>query len=69
MEKIIRELERIAEELRGADERMSSEVRDGGKQSQEGFEKVTQAIHRFHNLLFTIPDKLSRIAGELRKQK
>ncbi len=69
MEKFIQELERIAEEMRKADERMSAEVREGGKQSQEAFEKVTQAVHRFHSFLYTIPDKLQRIARGLKRGK
>ena len=68
MEKNIRALEQIADELRQERDSLADKVREGGKQSQEGFEKVMRAIHYMHSFLFTIPDKIHRITQELKKK-
>lgn len=68
MKKVIEELEKLAKELRAKDEELSLEVREGGKQTQEGFERVIHAIHRMHNFVVMVPDKLSRLAKNLKEQ-
>lgn len=68
MKKTIEELEKLAKELRAKDEVLSIEVREAGKQTQEGFERVIRAIHRLHNFVVTVPDKLSRIAKNLKDE-
>lgn len=67
MKKSIRELEKIAYELRRAKDQMAAEVRDGGRQSQKGFERVMRAVHQMHNFLFTVPEKLMKIAEDLKQ--
>ena len=67
MNELIRELETIAEELRGEDTRMADEVSQGGRQSQEVLQKILFAVHKMHSLLFILPAKLERIAHELKK--
>lgn len=68
MKKVIEELEKLAKELRVKDEELSLEVREGGKQTQEGFERVIHAIHRMHNFVVTVPEKLAKMAPDLKKQ-
>ncbi|MDP2629240.1 MAG: hypothetical protein Q8P45_00845 [Candidatus Harrisonbacteria bacterium] len=68
MKKTIEELEKLAKELRTKDEELSIEVREGGKQTQEGFERMIRAVHRMHNFVVTVPDKLAKMAQELKKQ-
>ena len=68
MKKVIEELEKLAKELRAKDEELSLEVREGGKQTQEGFERVIHAIHRMHNFDVMVPEKLAKMAQELKKQ-
>lgn len=67
MEKNMKELQKIAEDLIREREKMAREVRDGGRQTQEGFERVLSAAHRMHALLFDLPEKLLRIAEGLKK--
>ncbi len=68
MKKVIEELEKLAKELRAKDEELSLEVREGGKQTQEGFERVIHAIHRMHNFVVMVPEKLAKMAQDLKKQ-
>jgi len=68
MKKTIEELENLARELRAKDEELSIEVREAGKQTQEGFERVIRAIHRLHNFVVTVPDKLAKMAQNLKEQ-
>lgn len=67
MKKVIEDLEKLAKELRAKDEELSIEVREAGKQTQEGFERVIRAIHRMHNFAVMVPDKLSRIVEDIKK--
>ena len=67
MEKKINELQKIAADLLREREKMAREIRDGGKQTQEGFERVLRAAHRMHALLFDLPEKLMRIAEGFKK--
>lgn len=69
MEKIIRELEQIARELRTKDEELSVEVREAGRQTQEGFERVVRAIHKLHNFVVIVPEKLTKLAQNLKENK
>jgi len=68
MKKVIEDLEKLAKELRAKDEELSIEVREAGKQTQEGFERVIRAIHRMHNFVVMVPDKLSRMAKNLKEE-
>lgn len=68
MKKVIEDLEKLAKELRTKDEELSIEVREGGKQTQEGFERVIHAIHRMHSFVVTVPETLSKMAQDLKKQ-
>ncbi len=49
MKNVIEELEKLAKELRVKDEELSVEIREAGKLTQEGFERVIITIHRMHN--------------------
>ncbi len=60
MKNIIEELEKLAKELRVKDEELSIEIREAGKQTQEGFERVILAIHRMHNFVVIVPDSLPK---------
>ena len=68
MKKVIEDLEKLAKELRAKDEELSIEVREAGKQTQEGFERVIRAIHHLHNFVVMVPDKLAKIAQNLKEQ-
>ena len=66
MKKAIQTLEGLAHDLRLKTERMAIEVREGGKASQDGFERALQAIHSLSLFLSLVPDKLLKIAEELK---
>ena len=66
MKKHIHELESLADDLQKKTERMAQEVREGGRESQEGFERALQAIHSLSLFLSIVPDRLLRIAEELK---
>lgn len=65
MKETIQELQKIARELREESEKMAIRVRENAKQSYESAEAVLQATHRMHAILFTLPDRLIRIAQKL----
>ncbi len=65
----IQKLEKLADDLRKEQERMAVEVREGGKQSQDGFERVLHAAHKLHNFLISVPDELNRIVKDLNDGK
>ncbi len=66
MQKRIEKLQKIAKDIIQEREKLALEVREGGKQSQEGFDRVLRAIHRIHTLLFAMPEELIRIAEGLK---
>ena len=66
MENVIKELEHLARELRVRDEALSIVVRDAGKETQESFERVIYAIHKMHNFVATLPEKLVKLAETLK---
>lgn len=68
MKDAARELAEMAVEMRKHSERLALEAREGGKQSKDGFEKVLTAIHHLQNVLFLIPEKLEKIAEDLRRE-
>lgn len=69
MNQFIQELKDLANQIRSAEERMSREVRENGREVQEGQEKMLRAIHRLHQMLLLIPDKLVKIAEGLEKPR
>jgi len=68
MKNMIEELEKLAKELHIKDEELSIEIREAGKQTQEGFERVMLAIHRLHNFVVVVPSKLAKMAKTLKDQ-
>lgn len=69
MKKVIEDLEKLAKELRTKDEELSIEVREAGRQTQEGFDRVIHAIHKLHNFVVMVPDKLTKLAKSLKENK
>lgn len=69
MERTIEELRSIAKEIESNELRMVQEVRDGGKQADDGFKKALYAVHKLHAYLQQLPTKLERIADRLKGDK
>lgn len=65
MNQVVRELKTLARELQKRDEELAIEVREGGRQTREGFERVMMAVHRMHNFVVILPQKLIKIANQL----
>ena len=56
MKNHIHELESLADDLQKKTEKMANEVREGGRESQEGFERALLAIHSLCLFLSMVPD-------------
>lgn len=69
MKTIREELEKIAAELKKANEQMAIDVKEGAEQSQQGAERVLRATHKLHHLLFLIPERLSLLAKKLTRDE
>ena len=52
MKKPVHELEKLANDLRREAEKMANGVREGGRQSQEGFDKALRAAHKLNTFLY-----------------
>lgn len=69
MKNISEELEKIANEIKKANEQMAIDVKEAAQQSQQGAEKVLRATHKLHSLLFLIPEKISLLAKKLTRDE
>lgn len=67
LKRSVHDLEKIASELRIQAEQAAHDIREGGLESQQGFEKLTRAVHKLHRFIFVIPDQLLRIAQKLKE--
>lgn len=66
MDHIAKELEHLAHELRVRDEALSIIVRESGREAQEEFERVLHAVHKMHNFIAIVPEKLIKLAETIK---
>jgi hypothetical protein len=65
MKRSIKELEKIAQEIREALEKISQVGERGTGQIQDGFKNVTEAFKLMAKVLWELPDRLMKIARDL----
>lgn len=64
----IEDLQKIAARLLQARGKMTTQVRDGGRRSQESLDHLLGTVYHMHDLLFSLADKLLKLAEELQKE-
>ena len=68
LRKIVEEIDAVQKELKQEEERMTSEVREGARQGQEGIDRGLRAIHRLHTQIQHLIPKLESIAERARRE-